>query len=203
MQVLYRFIESLSAAPTSVYNQLLAIGDKPSNIFSKLQGLLSIRQLRQVNVAAVSGGASTTADVNIVQLIIPGNRLNAADVFNIRIDGSYTKNLSVGSNINFWIKINGVKIVTLTHTPNNSRTNLPFYVNASLLMRAVGSNAVAVVNSDGAISTSATATTLINSLGGVANIDSTANVTITAGFNFSNSNASNNVTASHAVIIQE
>jgi hypothetical protein len=202
MQVLYRFIQALPNAISPVYNQLIALGDKPFDIFAKLQGLLSVRQLRQVNINAVSGGGSTTADIGIVTLTVPGNRFNIGDVLDLTASGVYTKPISGGTTINFWVKINGVKRLTLPHTPNNTRTNLPWFFKGDLVVRDTGSNGVIVIEGFKLINTATATTTVVNNNGSVVTLDTTANVTIQIGFNFSNSNASNNVTASMGQILQ-
>ena len=202
MQVLYRFIQDLTNAVTPVYNQLLNIGDNPLEIFAKLQGLLSVRLLRQVNTAVVTGGASSTADINIAQLAIPANRLVAGDVFKIRIHGIYTKPLSIGSTINFWVKIGATKALTLTYQSTAGQTNRSFWVDASFDVRSIGGAGVLVFNGFGNVATSATANVVLNNDGTAQTTDTTIAQTITAGFNFSNSNASNSVTANTAKIIQ-
>lgn len=202
MQISYRFIQSLQNAITPVFNQLLAIGDKPLDIFAKLQGLLSIRQLRQVNISAVSGGASTTADISIVTLTIPGNRFVIGDILDLTASGIYSKPLSAGTTINFWVKINGVKRLTLSHTPNNTRSNLPWFLKSDVVIRDIGSAGDMVVEGFKLINTSATATTVVNNTGSTITLDTTADVIVQIGFNFSNNNAGNNVTATIGQIIQ-
>ena len=202
MQISYRFIQSLQNAITPVFNQLLAIGDKPLDIFAKLQGLLSIRQLRQVNISAVSGGASTTADINIVTLTIPSNRFVIGDLLELTASGIYSKPLSVGTTINFWVKVNDVKQLTLSHTSINTRTNLPWFIKGELIVRDIGSTGDIVIEGFKLINTSATETTVVNTTGSVVTLDTTADVIVQIGFNFSNNNAGNNVTATIGQIIQ-
>ena len=202
MQISYRFIQSLQNAITPVFNQLLAIGDKPLDIFAKLQGLLSIRQLRQVNISAVSGGASTTDDISIVTLTIPSNRFVIGDILDLTASGIYSKPLSLGTTINFWVKVNGVKRLTLSHTSTNTRTNLPWFIKGELIVRDIGSTGDIVIEGFKLINTSATETTVVNTTGSVVTLDTTADVIVQIGFNFSNNNAGNNVTATIGQIIQ-
>lgn len=202
MQISYRFIQSLQNAITPVFNQLLAIGDKPLDIFAKLQGLLSIRQLRQVNISAVSGGASTTDDISIVTLTIPGNRFVIGDILDLTASGIYSKPLSLGTTINFWVKVNGVERLTFSHTAAGSRSNLPWFLKTDIVVRDIGSNGEMVVEGFKLINTSSTATTAVSIPGSTIILDTTANIVVQIGFNFSNNNAGNNVTATIGQIIQ-
>lgn len=203
MQVLYRFIQALTGAITPVYNQLVAIGDKPLDIFSKLQGLLSIRLLRQVNIAAVTGGASSTADINIAQLVIPANRLVAGDVFKIQINGIYTKPLSGGTSVNFWVKIGATKMVTLAYVPTVAQTSRNFFVDMDIDVRSIGASGSLFFTGFGNVEITSTPTNqILTANGNALTVDTTAAQTITIGFNFSNSNATNNVTANTAKIFQ-
>lgn len=187
---------------TPVYNSALAAGDKITDVFAKLQSLFRVRLLRSIATSPVSGGASTTADVTIQTLTIPANQLLPGDVFDIEIRGKWTKPNAGGSSISFWVKSDTVKIVTVTYTSVTSVTALPFVFRARVTVRAIGAAGVLVGAGDMKLSTTATAVTNVLS-GGVSDTrNTTASFNISAGFGFSNSNASNNVTANVSYIRQ-
>ena len=64
-QVKLKFIEAM-AAVTPVFGALLQAGDKLTDMFAKLQGLLSVRNARASIASEVSGGNSTTDDQTIL-----------------------------------------------------------------------------------------------------------------------------------------
>ena len=200
---LFRFIQQIETAISPTFNSLITVGDTLPAVFAKLQGLLTVRNLRSVITTQYTGGASTTADQNINTLTIPAGQLRAGDAFHTTLRGLWTKPISIGTAINFWIKVNDTKITTITYQPAAAgETALPFKVEADLVCRTIGGTGTIFANGNAFLSTNTT--TGFARVQGSSNnqtVDTTAAVTITVGYNFSNSNASNNITANIANII--
>ncbi len=199
----FRWFETLPTVVSPIFDTALNIGDTIGNVFSKLQGLITVRNRRSVITSAVSGGASTTADVGINTLTIPANETQVGGVYIVRVFGIYTKPLSIGTTVNFWVKINGTKTLTLKYTPTGGQTNRPFELEAFVTVRSIGGAGTVYTAGEGSANSSARAVVGISSVGSIRTIDTTASWTIQAGFNFSNSNASNNVTANISIIRQD
>ena len=186
---------------TPVFNSLLQTGDYITDLFSKVQGLLTWKATRSSITAAVSGGASTVADVNISSLTITANQPAAGDRVLIKVMGTITKPNAAGTTITFWAKINGTsKIGSVTYTPTAGLTTVPFCFECEVIFRTLGSSGTVWGQSTVNIQTAATTAIAYVGAGASTTINTTANMTIAAGFTFSNSNASNNVTANIAVI---
>lgn len=201
---LFRFIQKIDDAVTPTFNSLITVGDTVLEVFSKLQGLLSLRTLRAVITTQYTGGASTTADQNITTLTIPANRLQIGDIINANLRGLWTKPNSGSTTINFWIKVNGTKITTITYQPTATATALPFKVEADLVCRTIGGTGTIFANGNAFLSTNTTTGfARVQGSGLSQTVDTTATITITLGYNFSNSNASNNITANIANIVME
>lgn len=199
---LFRFVQRIEAAVSPTFNSLITVGDTVLEVFSKLQGLLTIRSLRAIITTQYTGGASTTADQNINTLTIPAGQFQIGDTLQVTVRGLWSKPNSGGTSINFWVKVNGTKITTITYTPGATATALPFKVDADLVCRTIGGTGTIFANGDAFINTNATTGfARIQGNGINQTVDTTAAVTITVGYNFSNSNASNNITANIANII--
>lgn len=199
---LFRFIQRIETAISPTFNSLINVGDTLPAVFAKLQGLLAVRTLRSIITTQYTGGASTTADQNITTLTIPAGQFRVGDALQVTLRGLWTKPNSGGTTINFWVKVNGTKITTITYQPAGTATALPFKVEADLVCRTIGGTGIITANGDAFLSTNAT-TGFARVQGNSNNqtIDTTAAVTITVGYNFSNSNTSNNITANIANII--
>lgn len=202
MQILYRFIQALPNAITPVYNQLLAIGDKPFDIFAKIQGLLSVRQLRTVNTANIVGGSSTTNDISISQLVIPGGRLIQGSVFLCLSDGQVSKATGVSNGFVLWVKINGVKILSIPYKRSNTLNNLPLLIRSNIVVKNVGTNGVINVDGFSIVSRGTANDDTLQGVGGEAAVNTTLPVTITLGFNYNGSNASNTIVANTGIIAE-
>jgi hypothetical protein len=196
-QVKLKFIEAM-AAVTPVFGALLLSGDKLTDLFAKLQGLLGIANSRASITSVVSGGASTTADQIIVTYSIPANYLTVSGGIRAFAAGIFTKPLSIGTTLSFWVKVDANKIATFTYTPTAAQTSLNFNLDVQLVARSIGASGRIVAS--GICNTRASLTPLTFSSGTVGAADTTAEVSITIGYTFSNSNASNNVTAHTAII---
>ena len=78
-QIKFKFIEALGIV-SPVYGALLQSGDKLTDVFSKLQGLLTWRSMRTSLSTTATGGINSTADFTIGTLTIPANTLQVGDV---------------------------------------------------------------------------------------------------------------------------
>lgn len=198
---LFRFIQKIDAAVSPTFNSLITVGDTVLNVFSKLQGLLAVRAISSNMVTQYTGGASTTADQSIGTLTIPASHLSIGDLLHVDVHGRMTKPFSNGTTINFWIKINGTKACIMAYQPTGGLTAQPFEFDASMVCRTVGA-ATGSIYTHGSAVVWTTATAGINIRGTETSqtVDTTAAIVITVGYNFSNSNASNNITSNLANI---
>lgn len=201
--VKYRFIEKIAAGMvTPIYNSAIAVGDKITDVFGKLQGLLNTRLNRAVLTTAWSGGASSTTDQTILTLVIAANQLQVGDIIQYDLRGTLTKPLSAGTTIQFWMKVNGTRTGAVQYTPTAGITTQPFTYRGTMVVRAIGASGVII--GLGNLNQMLTATTAItySATGAAVTADTTANITLTMGIVFSNSNASNNVTANLGFIAE-
>lgn len=202
MQQLFRFIQRVTSAVTPTFNSLITVGDTVPTVFSKLQALLGIRSLRTVLVSTYTGGASTTADQNIMSLVVPAAYNQVGNVFLVKMYGIWTKPFSNNTQIDMWVKINGVKVLNLSYTPSGAASNYPFKFEAMIINRTLGTSGVFAVNGRVEYSTNATTGLVVIDSGAfTTTADTNADVTITVGYDFSNSNASNNVQVPLGTII--
>lgn len=199
----FKYLEALSAV-TPVYNALLTAGDLITDVFAKLQGLLQRSQKEVILTSTLSGGASTTADVAIQTLTIQGTDSQLQDLFEVEFHGVWTKPLAGGSSLSLWIKVNGTKEALVTITPAATVTAQGFHYKGLVTVRQIGANGSVMASGNAVLNTTATAATALNSTDTTpVTINTTTNWTIQTGFNFSNSNASNNVTVINAKIYQK
>lgn len=199
----FKFLESLTSQMiTPVFNSVLSAGDKITDLFAKVQALLLESNLRTVLTAAWSGGASTTADQTILTLVVPAGQLQVGDIIEYQLRGVWTKPYQAGTYIQVWVKVNGTRTGDVQYTPTGGVTARPFALKGFLTVRSVGSTGVILGSGDAQFMTNATTTVTMVANGGAVTTDTTATVTITMGIVFSNSNASNNVTANIGFIKQ-
>ena len=198
----FKFIEAIQSAVTPVFNATLLAGDKLTDVFAKLQGLLRWRQVRYAITASVTGGTSTAADVVIQTCVIPANVFAPGDVLRFRVYGTATHPNAFGSTLQFWIKNGAAKIFSVVITPSTGLTNTPFFFEGELTVRTVGAS--------GSIFGAGVARLQINSLagyvvsaGGSSGCDTTNTLNISMGFVYSNSSASNSLTAQTATLVWE
>lgn len=196
-QVKLKFIEAM-AAVTPVFGALLQSGDKLTDLFAKLQGLLGVRNARASITSVVSGGNSTTADQIIVTTSIPANYLALSGTIDVKAAGIFTKPLSIGTSLTFWVKVGANKIASFAYVPISAQTTRNFRLDVVLVARAIGASGSLVASGICNTNTSTNQLTFASGTTGAA--DTTAAVPITIGYTFSNSNASNNVTAHTAII---
>ena len=198
----YRFFESLPSI-TPVFNSLLVAGDLITDLFAKLQGLLSIRLRRTVLTAAVTGGASTTADVTLASLVIPGSELRAADVIKFFVLGDWNKPNTGTNTVRLWVKVNGVDAGTITYATNSNVSNQPISFDGELVIRSIAAAGVVTGGLRAFIHRTATAFDLRVSQGTDATVNTQTDITITVGIGFATSNANNRVTAEILTIVKE
>lgn len=199
----FKYLEALPAV-TPAYNALLTAGDLITDVFAKLQGLLQRSQKEAILTSNLSGGASTTADVAIQTLTIQGTDSHLKDLFEVEFHGVWTKPLAGGSSLSLWIKVNGTKEATVTITPTATVTAQGFHYRGLVTVRQIGANGSVMSSGNAVLNTTATAATSLHSTDVTpVTVNTTTNWTIQTGFNFSNSNASNNVTVVNAKIHQK
>lgn len=198
----YRFFEALPSV-TPVFNSLLVAGDLITDLFAKLQGLLSIRLRRTVLTAAVTGGASTTSDVTLASLVIPGSELLAADVIKFFVLGDWNKPNAGTNTVRLWVKVNGVDAGTITYATNSSVTDQPISFDGELVIRSIAAAGVVTGGLRAFIHRTATAFDLRASQGTNATVNTQTDITITVGIGFATSNANNRVTAEILTIVKE
>lgn len=199
----FKYLEALSAI-TPVHNALLTAGDLITDVFAKLQGLLQRSSKKVILTSNLSGGASTTADVAIQTLTIAGNDSQLEDLFEVEIHGRWTKPSVGGSSTNIWIKVNGTKEALVTLPNTASVINQGFHYKGLVVIRQIGANGSVMATGNAVLNTTATAATALHSTDTTpVTVNVTNNWTIQTGFNFSNSNASNNITIINAKIHQK
>lgn len=201
MAINFRHIQRIASA-AATFGSTLQIGDRLDVVFSKLQSLLVWRQIKNVIVSAVSGGASSTADINIATLTIDPLTVEIGSIYRVILNGVITKPFSNGTTVNLWIKIGTNKVAVLTFTPTAPRTATPFSTEFLITVRSIGASGNVYVSGTGAWRQTATTELIAFGDGPVAVINNTVSFPITVGFNFSNSNASNNVTVQTGAILQ-
>lgn len=199
----FKYLEALSAV-TPAYNALLTAGDLITDVFAKLQGLLQRSQKKVILTSNLSGGASTTADVAIQTLTIPASDSQLQDIFEVEFHGIWTKPLSAGTSLSLWIKVNGTKEALVTITTAATVNNQGFHYKGLVTVRQIGANGSVMASGNAVLNTTATAATSLQSTDVTpVTVNTTTSWTIQTGFNFSNSNASNNVTVINAKIHQK
>lgn len=199
MQVLYRFIQAVTATITPVYADTIQIGDKFTDVLRKLQGVLMWRNMRTSITSAVTGGASTTSDIAIATLTIPANSLVSGDTIAAKFAGIMTRPISIGNPIHYWVKINGTKVAINSNTPTSAQTDKPIWVEFITAVYSVGASGE--MYTTGRCDLNITSTPLPRMTSGSSiTVSTTATITVTLGFNFNNSNGSNKVTANVATI---
>lgn len=204
MQQFFRFIQRIEQAVSPTFNSLITVGDTVLAVFSKLQSLLGIRQRRTVLISTYTGGASTTADQNIMSLTVPAVYNQVGNVFTVKMYGLWSKPFSINATIDMWVKVNGVKVIDLTYQSTAAITNLPFNFDATLVTRTLGGTGSFAVSGRVEYSTNTTTEIAVtNTNASLVTVDTTADTVITVGFDFSNSNASNNIQVPIGTIIME
>lgn len=191
-QIKFKFIQALESI-TPTYDSVLNVGDKLTDIFSKLQALLLTHTTRTTISTTSTGGINTTADFDMGTLTIPANRLRVGDV----IIFNTVQNVAKGSgNRNFiaYFKINNNKIVVQTQSMGNSAfTAANTTLRGMITVRSIGTNGVLVYSATGSYS-SANNPNVFSSLvstNPTVTVDTTQDISITTGARFSSANASN------------
>lgn len=194
MQQLFRFIQRVTSAVTPTFNSLITVGDTVPTVFSKLQALLGIRSLRTVLVSTYTGGNSTTTDQSVISLVVPSGYNQPGNLFIVKLSGTWRKPRVNGTSINIWVKINGVKEFTLNYVPTTNINTYPFTIDMTLINRTVGpTGSYAIAGTTRLSTNSNTNFVLVDSEPVVATVDTTNDVTITVGYDFSNSNSNNEI----------
>lgn len=192
----FKFIQALeSIAPT--YDSVLNVGDKLTDIFSKLQAMLLTHTTRVTLSTTSVGGINTTNDFDMGTLTIPANRLRVGDV----IIFNTVQNVTKGSgNRNFisYFKINSTKFVVQTQSMGNSAfTAANTMVCGMITVRSIGTNGVLVYSATGSyrsINNPNVFSSLV-SANPTFTVNTTQDINITTGAAFSSANASNSISS--------
>lgn len=199
MQYKFKFIEAIQSAIAPIHNVTLAVGDKITDVFAKVQGLLVWRQSRWAIVAPVTGGVSTTSHVTVLSAVIPANTLTVGSSLVFRMYGTANKVNLVGSTMVFWVKINNVLLFKSTITPGKTMTNVGFAFIGGMSVRTSGSAGTVFGSGHSQVNLKSTAGNDV-SVGGTLTYNTTVNNTVTMGIAYSNSNSSNNFTVDIAAL---
>lgn len=201
MAINFRHIQRIASA-AATYGSILQVGDRLDTVFQKLQSLLVTRSVRTVLTTAVSGGSSSTADINVLSLTISPDTTFAGACYRITLNGTITKPFSNGTTVNIWVKVGSTKVSVLTFTPTATRINTAFNAEFLINVRTVG--AAGTVYASGVGIWAQTATSNLTALGNgpLVTLNNTVSFPLIVGFNFSNSNASNNLTAQTGIVLQ-
>lgn len=187
----FKFFEALSTV-TPVYGAVLAVNDKITDVFAKLQGLLTWRNTQVVVDTTISGGINTTDDYDFITLTIPANTLKVGDIIEFDIFDKIKKGIG-GMNILHYVKVNTTKSA-------NASTALGFVAVDSFGFRFAGKLQVRSI-----ISGTATFAYSTHSVGNNTNVvtssffvltvtaPSTSDIAITVGANFSVADAANSI----------
>jgi hypothetical protein len=191
-QIKFKFIEALEIV-SPVYGALLQSGDKLTDVFSKLQGLLTWRSMRTTLSTTATGGINTTADFTIDTLTIPANTLQVGDVIQIVSNQNVAK--GTGAVVySAWFKVNGAKTGIYGKSFGNAASvSNGVRVFAILTVRSIGAGGVLVF---GGYGVQGTTTDGINNNNPTITVNTTAAITLAVGANFSVANASN-IISSH------
>lgn len=198
MAISFKHIQRIASAAAS-YGSLLQVGDRLDAVFQKLQGLLVWKDTYNSLTTAFSGGESSTADITIMALGIDPTTLFPGTTYRATINGTISKPLSIGTTLNIWLKIGTDKTAVLTFTPTATRTNTAFNAEFLINVRTVGAAGTVYASGVGIWATSDLAA-LGN--GPLVTLNNTVSFPLIVGFNFSNSNASNNLTAQTGIVLQ-
>ena len=198
MTISFKHIQRIASAAAS-YGSLLQVGDRLDAVFQKLQGLLVWKDTYNSLTTAFSGGESSTADITIMALGIDPTTLFPGTTYRVTINGTISKPLWVGTTLNIWLKIGTDKTAVLTFTPTVTRTNTAFNAEFLINVRTVGAAGTMYASGIGTFATS-DLTALGN--GPLVTLNNTVSFPLAVGFNFSNSNASNNLTAQTGIVLQ-
>lgn len=202
MLIKFRFIEPLSAV-TPVFNALLTAGDKITDVFSKLQGLLAVRKRRAVITNAVTAGASSTADIVMASLVIPANEIVTGDIVRFFLLGDWNKPNSGTNTVRLWVKVNGVLAGQISYATTSNVGDQPIRFDGYLTIRGLSASAQVVGGLSAVIARTATAYDVRSTQGNIAVVNTLADITVTVGIGFGSSNASNRVTAEILNIVKE
>lgn len=188
----FKFFELLSTV-TPVYGANLTVGDKITDVFAKLQGLLNWRNLRAVVNTTDTGAVNTTADYDMLTLSIPANTLLVGDVIDIDIFSLIKKGSGTMNSLH-WLKVNGSKSANMTNSlGTGALDSVGFHFKALLQVRSVVSGNVTfayLAQTDRSLN----APVIIGSnVVPTFTVPNTSVITITAGANFSVANAANSI----------
>ena len=199
--ITFKHIQRIASAAAN-YGSLLQVGDRLDVVFRKLQGLLVWKNTYNSLISTFSGGASSTADINIMTLDIDPTTLFSGATYRATINGTISKPLSLGTTLNVWLKIGTDKTAVLTFTSIATRTNTAF--NAEFLINVRTVDAAGTMYASGIGIWEQTDTSTLTALGNgpLVTLNNTVSFPLTVGFNFSNSSASNNLTAQTGIVLQ-
>ena len=188
----FKFFEALSTV-TPVYDATLTIGDKITDVFAKLQGLLTWRKLRVVVDTTATGAINTTADYDMLTLSIPANTLRVGDIIEIDIFSLVKKGTGAMNSL-YWLKVNGTKSANMTYALGNAALDsVGFTFRAKLQVRSISGGSATLAYLAENWRTANASIVVGSNVVPTFTVPSNAVITITAGANFSVANAANSI----------
>ena len=187
----FKFFEALSTV-TPVYDVALTVGDKITDVFAKLQGLLTWRNTKVIVNSTATGGINTTADYDFVTLTIPANTLRVGDIIDFEVYDLIKKGTGT-MNILHYLKVNTTKSANSSIALGNAAVDsFGFNFKGKLQVRSIVSGTATLTYSH-ACRGNNTATVVGSNVVPTFTVPSNAVITITVGANFSVANAANSV----------
>lgn len=203
MQIIYKFIEKVPTAISPVFNNLIAVNDTFTNILEKLQGLISERQIRSMQLSRSVLGASSTAWQIVDSLTIPANNLKVGDSFEISSGGFVDKPFQSNQYLDFALGLNSTYDASARFTPTNALSTKQFFVNGHAIVTKVGTSGEIKFQLSVSCYTNSNTPQTINSIQSIFTINTTNSNNLHLSIRFSNSNAGNKVTTDFCNIIKE
>ena len=149
--------------------------------------------LPDIITTTVSNPGNDTNDIAVLTTSIPANTLLENSIYEFDLAGR-TDNVASASDIDWWVKINGTKVATVTFTSSaGADTNLPWSMKARISFRNLGATAdgLARIGVCSFIDGSTAKEGIANNFAAPASVDTTAAVTITAGFSWQDADPAN------------
>lgn len=149
--------------------------------------------LPNIITTTVSNPGNDTGDISVLTTSIAANSLLENAIYEFDLGGR-TDNVASASDLDWWIKINGTKVATVTFTSSaGANTDLPWSMKGRVSFKNLGATAdgLARLEVSSLIDNVDTKTKVSNNFGSLASVDTTAVVTITAGFSWQDADPAN------------
>lgn len=188
----FKFFEALSTV-MPVYDVALTVGDKITDVFAKLQGLLTWRNLREVVDTTATGAVNTTADYNMLTLSIPADTLRVGDIIEIDIFSLVKKGTGAMNSL-YWLKVNGTKSTNMTYSLGFAAfDSVGFAFRAKLQVRSISGSSATLAYLAETVRNANSPLVVGSNVVPTFTVPSNTAITITAGANFSVANAANSI----------